>query len=134
MLAETARKADLQSFQPAGAPAEFPVRGARAALAGAGRAQCPVAPGGLAGCGGRRVLAGDFRSRLALARAGHGLVWLAEAFNTAVEGLCDRIHPEFDPAIGRIKDLGAGGVLVASIAAALIGVLTLGPPLLARLF
>ncbi|TDW63278.1 diacylglycerol kinase (ATP) [Novosphingobium sp. PhB55] len=76
------------------------------------------------------ISAADWRW-LVLAMA---LVWLAEAFNTAVEGLCDRIHPEFDPAIGRIKDLGAGGVLVASIAAALIGVLTLGPPLLARLF
>ena len=58
------------------------------------------------------------------------LVWLAEAFNTAIEDICDRICPEFDPAIGRIKDLAAGGVLVASIAAAAIGLLTLGPPLL----
>ncbi|WP_245824738.1 diacylglycerol kinase family protein [Sphingomonas azotifigens] len=57
------------------------------------------------------------------------LVWLAEAFNTAIEDLCDRICPDFDPAIGRIKDLAAGGVLVASLAAAAIGLLTLGPPL-----
>lgn len=59
-------------------------------------------------------------------------VWLAEAFNTAIENLCDRISPEFDTAIGRIKDLSAGGVLIASITAALIGLLTLVPPLLAR--
>lgn len=58
------------------------------------------------------------------------LVWLAEAFNTAIEDLCDRIRPDFDPAIGRIKDLAAGGVLVASLAAAAIGLMTLGPPLL----
>ncbi|WP_313537709.1 diacylglycerol kinase family protein [Sphingomonas sp.] len=58
------------------------------------------------------------------------LVWLAEAFNTAIEDLCDRFCPDFDPAIGRIKDLAAGGVLVASLAAAAIGLLTLGPPLL----
>jgi len=58
------------------------------------------------------------------------LVWLAEAFNTAIEDLCDRICPDFDPAIGRIKDLAAGGVLVATLAAAAIGLLTLGPPLL----
>ncbi|MET3722536.1 diacylglycerol kinase family protein [Sphingomonas trueperi] len=58
------------------------------------------------------------------------LVWLAEAFNTAIEDLCDRICPDFDPAIGRIKDLAAAGVLVASLAAAAIGLLTLGPPLL----
>ncbi|EIZ78391.1 diacylglycerol kinase [Novosphingobium sp. Rr 2-17] len=55
------------------------------------------------------------------------MVWLAEAFNTAIEDLCNRICPEFDPAIGRIKDLAACGVLVASIAAAVIGILTLGP-------
>jgi diacylglycerol kinase (ATP) len=59
-------------------------------------------------------------------------VWLAEAFNTAIEDLCDRISPEFDRAISRVKDLAAGGVLIASIAAALIGLLTLGPPLLER--
>lgn len=58
------------------------------------------------------------------------LVWLAEAFNTAIEDLCDRICPDFDPAIGRIKDLAAAGVLMASLAAAAIGLLTLGPPLL----
>lgn len=58
------------------------------------------------------------------------LVWLAEAFNTTIEELCDRISPEFDVAIGRIKDLAAGGVLVASIAAVLIGALTLAPPLM----
>jgi diacylglycerol kinase (ATP) len=61
-----------------------------------------------------------------------GIVWLAEAFNTAIEAICDRFHPEFDPAIGRIKDLAAAAVLVAAILAALIGILTLGPPLLER--
>ncbi|KQM21323.1 diacylglycerol kinase family protein [Novosphingobium sp. Leaf2] len=61
------------------------------------------------------------------------LVWLAEAFNTAIEDLCNRICPEFDSAIGRIKDLAAGGVLMASIAAAGIGILTFAP-YLAHLF
>ena len=61
------------------------------------------------------------------------IVWLAEAFNTAIEEVCDYINPEFNRAIGRIKDLAAGGVLIASIAAALIGLLTLAPPLLARI-
>ena len=59
-----------------------------------------------------------------------GLVWVAEALNTAVEELCDRVSPKFDPAIGRVKDLAAGGVLLASLAATVIGVLTLGPPFL----
>jgi len=57
------------------------------------------------------------------------LVWVTEAMNTAVEELCDRVSPEFDPSIGRVKDLAAGAVLAASLAAGLIGLLTLGPPL-----
>jgi diacylglycerol kinase (ATP) len=61
-----------------------------------------------------------------------GIVWMAEAFNTAIEDLCDRINPEFDPAIGRIKDMAAGGVLIAAMVAASIGLLTLAPPVVAR--
>jgi len=57
------------------------------------------------------------------------LVWVTEAMNTAVEELCDRVSPEFDPSIGRVKDLAAGAVLAASLAAGMIGLLTLGPPL-----
>jgi len=61
------------------------------------------------------------------------LVWVAEAFNTAIEHLCDRVSPEFDPLVGHAKDVAAGGVLIAAAAAALIGLLVLGPPLLAWL-
>lgn len=61
------------------------------------------------------------------------LVWVTEAVNTAVEALCDHVSPGFDPSIGKVKDLAAGAVLVASIAAAGIGLVTLGPPLLQRL-
>lgn len=57
------------------------------------------------------------------------LVWVTEAMNTAIEELCDRVSPEFDPSIGRVKDLAAGAVLAASLAAGVIGLLTLGPPL-----
>lgn len=62
-----------------------------------------------------------------------GLVWLAEAFNTAIEQMCDRVEPNFDPVIGRIQDICAGAVLMASIVAAGIGLLTLGPPVWAML-
>ncbi|GHH24796.1 diacylglycerol kinase [Sphingomonas glacialis] len=61
------------------------------------------------------------------------LVWVAEAINTAIEELCDRICTDFDPSIGRVKDLAAGGVLAASLAAAAISLLTLVPRLLQRL-
>lgn len=63
-----------------------------------------------------------------------GLVWSAEAFNTAVELLCDRIEPGFDPVIGRIKDVSAAAVLMLSLAAAGVGLLTLGPSLLTVVF
>ena len=61
------------------------------------------------------------------------LVWVAEAMNTALEALADTLHPARDARIGRAKDLAAGGVLVAALAAAVIGLLVLGPPLLDRL-
>ena len=57
------------------------------------------------------------------------LVWMAEAFNTAIEQLCNRVSPGFDPTIKRVKDLAAGAVLIASTAAALIGLLTFLPHL-----
>ena len=58
-----------------------------------------------------------------------GLVWVAEALNTAIEALADATHPDPDPLIGRAKDVAAGGVLIAAIAAVFVGLLVLGPPL-----
>jgi len=58
-------------------------------------------------------------------------VWCAEAFNTALERLADAAHPAPHPLVAQAKDAAAGAVLVASIAAATIGLLVLGPPLLA---
>jgi len=46
-----------------------------------------------------------------------GLVVTAEYLNTAVEFLCNYLTQETDEQIGRIKDISAGGVLAASIAA-----------------
>ena len=63
-----------------------------------------------------------------------GLVLAGEAFNTAVEALCDRVAPERHPLVAKAKDVAAGGVLIASIAAAVLGLLVLGPPLWQRLF
>jgi len=58
-----------------------------------------------------------------------GIVWIAEALNTALEALADRISREHDEAIRRAKDLAAGAVLLAAITAAIIGLLVLGPHL-----
>jgi diacylglycerol kinase (ATP) len=62
--------------------------------------------------------------------AAMALVWCAEAINTALERLADATAPERSRLVGQSKDVAAGGVLIASIAAAVIGVLVLGPPLL----
>ncbi len=56
-------------------------------------------------------------------------VWVAEALNTAFELLCDVASPEFHPLVERSKDVAAGAVLLASIGAAAVGLLVLGPPL-----
>jgi len=61
------------------------------------------------------------------------MVWVAEALNTAVEQLGDAISLAPNERIGFAKDVAAGAVLAAAVAAALIGLLTLGPYLLAML-
>lgn len=62
-----------------------------------------------------------------------GLVLMAEAFNTAIEKLCDIVHPDHHPKIGIVKDLAAGAVLLISIAAAIVGVIIFGNKLLSLL-
>ncbi len=59
-----------------------------------------------------------------------GLVWVAEAFNTVAEWLVDEIHPHYNQNAGFIKDMAAGGVLLASIFAAAIGLVTFVPEFL----
>jgi diacylglycerol kinase (ATP) len=46
-----------------------------------------------------------------------GLVLGIEGINTAVEKVADFIHPEFHERIGFIKDISAGAVFFAAIAA-----------------
>ena len=55
-----------------------------------------------------------------------GLVWAAEAFNTALEKLCDFVSPGWHPQIKAIKDLSSGAVLVLAITAVVIGLLIFG--------
>ena len=49
------------------------------------------------------------------------LVWIAEALNTGLEFLADSISTEPHQAIGRAKDVAAFAVLLAALAAVLIG-------------
>jgi diacylglycerol kinase (ATP) len=61
------------------------------------------------------------------------LVFATEALNTALERLADAAVPNEHPLIAAAKDLGAGAVLLASLGAAVVGVLVLGPHLWALL-
>lgn len=54
------------------------------------------------------------------------LVLVAEALNTAIEETVDLARPELDPGARRAKDVAAAGVLLASVAAAVVGALVLG--------
>ena len=55
-----------------------------------------------------------------------GGVWAAEAFNTALEKLCDLVSLGVHPQIKAIKDLAAAGVLIMAGVAVVIGVLIFG--------
>jgi len=61
------------------------------------------------------------------------MVFTAEFINTAIEAVVDLASPVHHPLAKVGKDVGAGAVLVAALAAALVGLLILGPPLWARL-
>lgn len=54
------------------------------------------------------------------------MVLAAELFNTALEKLCDKLHPDKHPHIGAVKDMAAGAVLLLSIGAAAVGTLIFG--------
>jgi diacylglycerol kinase (ATP) len=44
-----------------------------------------------------------------------GMVWMAEALNTAIEFLADEVTLERRDRIGKAKDVAAGGVLIVAI-------------------
>ena len=58
-----------------------------------------------------------------------GLVLACEGLNTAIEKLCDFVQPKTDQRIGRIKDIAAGGVTFAALAAIIIGLIIYLPKL-----
>src|SRR5260370_29028727 len=60
-------------------------------------------------------------------------VWTAEALNTAFEFLTDVASPEFHPLAAKAKDVAAGSVLIAALGSVVIGLLVLGPYILAKI-
>jgi diacylglycerol kinase (ATP) len=63
-----------------------------------------------------------------------GLVLAAESFNTVAEAAVDLASPQFHPLAKIAKDVAAGAVLLMAIAAVVVGLLILGPPLWRALF
>ncbi len=62
-----------------------------------------------------------------------GLVLAAETFNSAIETLTDVVHPDHNPKVGLVKDMAAGAVLIAAIAAALVGLIIFIPKIIVLL-
>lgn len=60
-----------------------------------------------------------------------GGVLMAEAFNSAIEALADKISPDQDPLIGKAKDLGAGAVLLLVFGAVTAGLIIFLPKFIA---
>ncbi len=69
------------------------------------------------------------RVDLALLLMAIALVVIAELLNSAVELAVDLASPTLNPIARRAKNIAAGAVLLAAFASAVIGVLTLAPPL-----
>lgn len=58
------------------------------------------------------------------------MVWVAEAFNTALELVCDMAIPDFHPLIKKAKDVSAGAVLLSACGAMVIGGIVFVPHVL----
>lgn len=58
-----------------------------------------------------------------------GMVFAAEAINSSIEALADRVSPAYDEAIKRTKDLSAGAVLILAIISVVVGFLIFIPKL-----
>ena len=61
------------------------------------------------------------------------MVFAAEFINTSIEAVVDLATQEHHPLAKVGKDVGAAAVLIAALAAILVGLLILGPPLWSRL-
>lgn len=64
-----------------------------------------------------------------------GLVFALEAVNTAIEVLADRVSPPEKPdaAVGRVKDVAAGAVLIAALTSLCIGCIVYLPKIIGHL-
>jgi diacylglycerol kinase len=59
-----------------------------------------------------------------------GMVLSSEAFNAAIEYLCNEVQPEYNERIRIIKDISAGSVLISAIVALAAGLIIFLPKIL----
>jgi diacylglycerol kinase len=62
------------------------------------------------------------------------IVWMAEFVNAAVEAVINLAAPNIHPMAQVGKDVASAAVLLGVVASVIIGLLILGPPLLAKLW
>ncbi|MFP4621079.1 MAG: diacylglycerol kinase family protein [Bacteroidales bacterium] len=63
-----------------------------------------------------------------------GLVMTSEAFNFALEKLCDEVRAEYDKQIKVIKDISAGAVLIAALVSVVVGLIIFMPEVMGLIF
>lgn len=59
-----------------------------------------------------------------------GMVISAEAMNSAVEALADRLSGDYDPLIGKAKDYGAAAVILLAVVSVVVGMIIFIPKLI----
>jgi diacylglycerol kinase (ATP) len=77
---------------------------------------------------------GTSRIKFTLIIAAWMVVIIVEITNTAIEKIIDTLHPGFSEGMGRAKDMMAGAVFIALIAASFVTLLMVWDPLKYRLF
>lgn len=65
---------------------------------------------------------------------GIGIILAIEGLNTAVERLCDFIHPNYHKQIGYIKDISAGAVTFVALSVLTIILIIYSPYLYEKVF
>ena len=63
-----------------------------------------------------------------------GGVFMGEAFNTALENLCNRVSTDFHPLIKAAKDISAGAVLLFVCASVAVGLIIFLPKIFKLIF
>lgn len=58
-------------------------------------------------------------------------MFMAEAFNTALEKICDKVSPQINSLIGAAKDIAAGAVLMFAIGCIIVGLIIFIPKFIA---